>query len=332
MVVNFTVKWKKEVFPFDIEDPTTFRIEELKGELFYMTEVLPERQKLLLKGKTLKDEDWLDVYLPADDVGGNGKAKQIMMLGSPEADLQFLLEPPEFDIIDDFEEDESEELDAYMRADDQKKIQRRVALADKNIEIKNPPRAGKKLLMLDIDYTFFDHKSTAETGAELTRPFLHEFLTAVYPHYDIGIWSATSRKWIDLKLLETGIMDHPNFKIHVIMDYRSMVSTYVKRADRVANIKPLDVLWQYSNQMYNADNTIMFDDLQRNFLMNPQNGLRIKAFRNGPTIGRDDTELVELAEYLLMIKDLPSLKPLNHKKWRSYCEKQKKRNGGNNGN
>ena len=32
------------------------------------------------------------------------------------------------------------------------------------------PRSGKKLLVLDIDYTLFDHVSPAETAAELARP------------------------------------------------------------------------------------------------------------------------------------------------------------------
>jgi len=44
----------------------------------------------------------------------------------------------------------------------------------------NEPRSGKKLLVLDIDYTLFDHRSAAETGNELMRPFLHEFLTSAY--------------------------------------------------------------------------------------------------------------------------------------------------------
>lgn len=31
----------------------------------------------------------------------------------------------------------------------------------------NEPRPDKKLLVLDIDYTLFDHKSAAETGTVL---------------------------------------------------------------------------------------------------------------------------------------------------------------------
>ena len=46
-------------------------------------------------------------------------------------------------------------------------------------------RPGKKLLVLDIDYTLFDHRSTAQTGLELMRPFLHEFLTSAYKVWHI---------------------------------------------------------------------------------------------------------------------------------------------------
>ena len=53
-------------------------------------------------------------------------------------------------------------------------------VANYEVKIFNDLREDKKLLVLDIDYTLFDHKTPAETGAELMRPHLHEFLTAAY--------------------------------------------------------------------------------------------------------------------------------------------------------
>lgn len=45
-------------------------------------------------------------------------------------------------------------------------------------------------------------------------------------------------------------------------------------------VKPLGVIWGKYEEFYNRRNTIMFDDIGRNFLMNPQNGLKV-----GDTIG-----------------------------------------------
>lgn len=40
-------------------------------------------------------------------------------------------------------------------------------------------------------------------------------------------------------------------------------------------VKPLGVIWGKYGEFYNRRNTIMFDDIGRNFLMNPQNGLKV---------------------------------------------------------
>ena len=44
----------------------------------------------------------------------------------------------------------------------------------------------------------------------------------------------------------------------------------------VFQVKPLAVIWGKFKQ-YSSHNTIMFDDLRRNFLMNPQNGLKASS-------------------------------------------------------
>ncbi len=99
------------------------------------------------------------------------------------------------------------------KEENHRKIQRRVETY--KINIRNEPRKGKHLLVLDIDYTLFDHRSVAEAPMQLARPYLHEFLTRAYKHYDIIIWSATSMKWVELKMYIFYLFrKHLIFEIH----------------------------------------------------------------------------------------------------------------------
>ena len=58
----------------------------------------------------------------------------------------------------------------------------------------------------------------------------------------------------------------------------------------VIQVKPLGVIWGKFPQ-YNKENKIMFDDLRRNFLMNPCNELKIRPFKNAHSSCNTDTEL-----------------------------------------
>jgi len=185
------------------------------------------------------------------------------------------------------------------------------------------------LLVLDIDYTLYDHKSTAQNISILTRPFLHQFLTTVYERYDIVIWSATNMKWVDLKMQEMQVYSNPNFKIAFSLSRKSMIS--VERRDKekketeVVDIKPLAVIWAKYNQ-YHEENTIMLDDIRRNFLMNPKNGLKIRPFKNAHTSRESDDELIRISEYLMLICEMGSFADLNHKHWEKFVEKNKRGN------
>jgi ubiquitin-like domain-containing CTD phosphatase 1 len=67
----------------------------------------------------------------------------------------------------------------------------------------------------------------------------------------------------------------------------------------------------------------MFDDLRRNFLMNPQNGLKIRPFREAHKNRTTDKELVGLATYLAQIAKLEDLSELRHSRWEKYSEEKR---------
>jgi hypothetical protein len=108
-------------------------------------------------------------------------------------------------VLDDFDVRDDDPIDVKDKPENVEKLRRRIEKYE-GVPPLNPPRDGKKLLVLDIDYTLFDHRSTAEHPLELMRPYLHEFLTRAYEHYDIAIWSATGVSWIELKMKELGVL------------------------------------------------------------------------------------------------------------------------------
>lgn len=69
----------------------------------------------------------------------------------------------------------------------------------------------------------------------------------------------------------------------------------------------------------------MFDDLRRNFVMNPQNGLAIRPFKRAHSSRGTDQELVKLTQYLLAIADLDDLSVLDHRNWEHFAEDNSKR-------
>eukprot|EP00123_Amoebidium_parasiticum_P020307 comp4717_c0_seq1/m.876 comp4717_c0_seq1/g.876 ORF comp4717_c0_seq1/g.876 comp4717_c0_seq1/m.876 type:complete len:320 (-) comp4717_c0_seq1:384-1343(-) len=315
--ITLCIKWSGS--EYNITVPKAHTVEELKGAIQEKTGVQAHRQKLLglkYKGKPPAD----NVKLVDLDLKPGMK---IMMMGTRE---EFIVEdvPEGFDdaeVINDL--DWSEETVAVRdREENLAKVQKRVQMYKFNVL--NPPRPGKKLLVLDVDYTLFDHRSIVESPLQLMRPYLHEFLTAAYEHYDIVIWSATSMKWVEVKMKELGVLGHSNYKISFFMDHLAMITVQCPKYG-VINTKPLGVVWGAFPGQYTPENTIMFDDLKRNFIMNPQNGLKIKPFKNAPVNRDTDDTLRRLTEYLLFLASHQSLSSFDHDDWKSTMRRQRDR-------
>ncbi|XP_073969065.1 ubiquitin-like domain-containing C-terminal domain phosphatase 1 [Rhodnius prolixus] len=316
--VKLIVKWNCKEYEIDaLSDNDS--VGTLKDVIFKKTGVRPERQKLLnlkFKGK-LPDNDCL---LAALNLKSGFK---VMMMGSLEEAIADANTIPDDlpEVIDDFDIEDGEEVAIENRDVYLAKIDRRIK--EYTIKILNPPRPGKKLLVLDIDYTLFDHKSVAEKGYELMRPYLHEFLTSAYKDFDIAIWSATSMRWIEEKMKLLGVSSHANYKIVFYLDYLAMISVHTPKYG-VIQVKPLGVIWGKFPNEYRQSNTIMFDDIRRNFIMNPQNGLRIRPFRQAHLNRATDRELLRLTRYLDAIAPLEDLTQLNHRHWERYVSNRRK--------
>lgn len=333
------VRWLAHVYDVELAPSTT--VGGLKRKLEALTAVQPSRQKLLgVRGAPGEDALLSSLALPR---GG------LTLLGSVDAEHEqlaadALLAP---DAADDFEVDAAEPLALAQRPETLAKVQRRVAAA-KQVAL-HPPRPGSKLLVLDIDYTLFDHRTTAASPQELARPYLHPFLAAAHAaNYDIVIWSATSVKWIRLKMTELGVLSHDAYRVCSLYDHLSMV-TLSTEEHGVFDCKPLAVVWAHQPQ-WGPHNTVMFDDLSRNFVLNPQSGLKIRPFRNAHAARATDTELRDLARYLTLsacegmsgggggestlvpsttgdatltlicraVADVPDFRTLDHRRWERY--------------
>eukprot|EP00741_Cyanophora_paradoxa_P019978 tig00021179_g19282.t1 len=308
-LICLEVKWRTHSMQFQFSP--SYTIEDVKGILYERTNVLPMRQKLLglnLNGRPAPDDKQLAEL--------NIKTKQkIMMVGTPEAEIP--IAPDDMpEVIVDFDiETKDLDLDVRLRPENRKKLQHRIETTE--IRIINPPRDGKKLLVLDLDYTLFDCKGNADTIAQLKRPGLDDFLAACYTEYDIVIWSQTSWKWLEMKITELGMLTSEAFHICFVLDRTSMFS--VESKHRTHEVKPLELIWAKFTDRWNAKNTVHVDDLSRNFAMNPKNGLKIAAFKNARVMGQTDRELLYLGQYLLMVaKANENLGEVDHSRWKAY--------------
>ncbi|PPQ66466.1 hypothetical protein CVT26_011224 [Gymnopilus dilepis] len=324
--------------PYTIEVADSDRLLDLKSAIYDLTKVPNERQKILgfVKGKLPSDETRISdlSIIPA---------KKFTLIGTPEGDE--IKDPSQLeslpDVVNDLDVDFSDNLAASNRYLHDARNIRKVHEATKNLQVNiiHPLRPGKKLLVLDIDYskssfplflrTILDTKpltSGSLPPSECARPGLHEFLEAIYPFYDSTYLIflkarllrclLTSWIWLETKLVELGMIgSHRSYQT-------CMFTVFTERDGKpwTHSVKALQIIWNHFPQ-FNATNTIHVDDLSRNFALNPKEGLKISAFKNAHTPEAiADRELQKLARYLIHIAGVSDFTTLSHKDWKSVVK------------
>jgi ubiquitin-like domain-containing CTD phosphatase 1 len=324
---TLVAKFGKERITLDKLDAST-TIGQVKELLQEETFVLPKRQKLVgliaSEGGAKGVHDDLPISelkvkdkAKSDDSSPNEIVHQFILMGTPEE--RIFVDPSERDdlpdVVDDFELDfnagSPEWLQHKANGENLKKFTERTP-----IHIMNPPRDGKPLLVLDLDHTLLDFSSktlqrdsaTRAPGqgmaAIMKRPFMDDFLAMCYPFYDIVVWSQTSWRWLETKLIELGMVSHPGYKFCFVLDKTSMFTVVSTKRDGTSvqhHVKPLQLIWtKYSNR-WGSHNTVHIDDLERNFALNIGSGLKCTAFYRKKQSGKRDTELVGIGNYLVQL-------------------------------
>ncbi|KAH9950185.1 HAD subfamily IIID h [Amylocystis lapponica] len=322
--IHLLFTWAGKPFMLDVAESD--RVYDLKACLQSLTDVPPERQKILglVKGKLPPDEERIGNLQLA-----NGK--KFTLVGTPEgheikdpSQLEFLP-----DVVNDLDVDFSANPAAAVAYQNDQRNLRKIKEHTKKLQVNiiHPLREGKRLLVLDIDYTILDTKpltSGALPPQECARPRLHEFLEAVYPYYDICIWSQTSWIWLETKLVELGMLGGGRrYEISFVLDKTAMFTVFSTREGKQYkhSVKALQIIWNHFPQ-FNAKNTIHVDDLGRNFALNPREGLKIHAFKDAHTArAAADRELDKLARYMVHIAVAhDDFQDANHKYWQDVVK------------
>ncbi|KAB5596234.1 Cysteine desulfurase NFS1 [Ceratobasidium theobromae] len=316
ITLKFT--WSSKEYTVTIAESD--RVLDLKEKLFTLTRVPNERQKILglVKGK-----------LPDDSVRVAdmkfAPTKKFTLVGTPVGEeFKEISEDQLPDVVNDFDlQIDAASAEAKSMAQDKRNIRKILEAAKNlNINIMYPLRPGKKLLVLDLDYTLLDTKPLTSgmlPAEECARPGLHEFLELAYMHYDICIWSQTKWTWLEAKLVELGMVgnERRNYKV----DYIPMFKVFSMRDGKPFShaVKALRIIWEHFPQ-FGPHNTAHVDDLSRNFVLNPGEGIKISAFQlDGTLESQNDRELEKLGRYLVWLACHSDFKEVDHKNWKKVA-------------
>ena len=129
---------------------------------------------------------------------------------------------------------------------------------------------------------------------------MDEFLVVAYKHYDLVVWSQTSWRWLETKLIELGMLIHPGYRFCFVLDKTSMFTVKSIRrggSSVVHHVKPLQIIWSKFPR-WGSHNTVHIDDLSRNFALNLGSGIKCTGYFRKKSKARRDTELLGLSKYL----------------------------------
>jgi RNA polymerase II subunit A small phosphatase-like protein len=173
----------------------------------------------------------------------------------------------------------------------------------------------KKLLILDIDETLIhaseqmlDRQSDFEVQPYCVykRPHLNEFLDFCFVHFDVAIWTSSSKDYAH------HVISHilTNNQRPVFLWSRERC-TYRRNPDAY-ECEWLKDLKKVKRQGYQLANVIMVDDTPAKLARNYGNLVPVKSFE-----GQNDNELELLPKFLEKLASLEDVRKVEKRFWRA---------------
>jgi CTD small phosphatase-like protein 2 len=137
-----------------------------------------------------------------------------------------------------------------------------------------PLKSDKYTLVLDLDETLVHYYETEQRGQYVIRPGMNDFLTRLFPYYELVVFTAAMQEYADWVLDEIDInhfISHRLYRQHTVKIGDSLVKDLGKLGRDVAR-------------------TIIIDNVQESFQLNPGNGILIRSWFDDMS----DQALIEL--------------------------------------
>lgn len=129
------------------------------------------------------------------------------------------------------------------------------------------------------------------------RPYLQQFLTFLFKHFNVSIWTAASKDYALFIIDKIIIAGNKDRKIdYIFFSYHCSLSKKIKRGSS----KELSILWTYYKLPdYNENNTVILDDYVEDVYKNQkQNCIIAKPFEFKEDNSHKDKFLKELQHKL----------------------------------
>jgi RNA polymerase II subunit A small phosphatase-like protein len=138
------------------------------------------------------------------------------------------------------------------------------------------------------------------------RPHLAEFLSRVWQHYDVAVWSSGGKDYVE-GAVKVIMADHPQ----PLFVWTS--SRCTRRVDfdpyREYNFKNLQKL----SKRFDKNRMLIVDDSPEKCIRNYGSAIYIKEFVGDQA----DEELLHLADYLESLADAPNFRSIEKRGWRN---------------